>query len=242
MREIRVYQAQLAAVGECVSLTTAAQHHVLRVLRLRVGDELVLFDGLGKEVLGQITSSAKNACEVKIMAQLDNTRESNLHLILCLALLKGDAMDRAIQKAVELGVCEIYPFVSEFSEVTLKGERILRKVQHWQGIIEASATQCGRAYLPVLHSVQTSERIWQCEADIKWLAHPHAQTPTAGVVDAPKRLAVAIGAEGGFSAQEVVDALAQGWQAQIWGKRIMRADTAVIAALTLAQAQYGDFG
>ena len=239
MREFRLFQMQVLAPGMVFVLDEAGHHHVSRVLRRRVGETLCLFNGDGCDYEARIVQMSRRDTTVEVLAVKANGRESPLALHLCLAWLKADAMDRAIQKAVELGVSAIYPFTAARTESDKYDAD--KKMLHWQGIVIAAATQCGRAVLPVLHAPQPfAQLVEEVQAAQRRIASPwhEAAAPPAAGADS---LALAIGAEGGFSGEEVALAVRHGWQPFTLGKRILRADTAVVAALACAQREYGDF-
>lgn len=239
MREFRLFQSEGLTLGLRFVLDDEGHHHVARVLRRRVGDVLVLFNGDGHDYAARIVEMSRRDTLVEIVSVKKNERESPLALHLCLAWLKGDAMDRAVQKAVELGVSAIYPFTAARTE----GDKqdVAKKMLHWQGIIVSAATQCGRAVLPVLHAPQPFAAVMAgLDVPLRRIASPwHAAQAVAP--DRADALALAIGAEGGFTDDEVAFAVAQGWLPFTLGKRILRADTAVMAALACAQQEYGDF-
>lgn len=240
MREFRLFQPGILAVGMVCALDDAGHHHVARVLRRRTGDMLVLFNGDGHDYAAKIIDISRRDTRVEIVSAQQNSRESPLHLVLYVAWLKGDAMDRAVQKAVELGVRAVYPFTAARTE----GDKadLDKKMLHWQGIVIASAMQCGRAVLPVVHAPQPFARVVQdADAGVRWIASPWHDTVPGEMPARSDSLAVAVGAEGGFTDEEVALAVANGWQPLMLGRRVLRADTAVMAALCLAQHQYGDF-
>ncbi|MDO5090511.1 MAG: 16S rRNA (uracil(1498)-N(3))-methyltransferase [Cardiobacteriaceae bacterium] len=243
MREFRLFQPDLPGdfpIGGFFALDAAGHHHVARVLRRRVGDQLVLFNGDGFDYVAEITGLSRHETTVALRGKTQNTRESALDLTLCLAWLKNEAMDRSVQKAVEMGVTAIRPMLVARGEAALDGDRLAKKMLHWQGIIQAAATQCGRAVLPTLHPPAAfAEVIAACHGK-RWIASPwHESVDGESANDAA--LSVAIGAEGGFTEGEVALAVAHGWQPFTLGKRVLRADTAVIAALARAQLLHGDF-
>lgn len=244
MREFRLFQPALPQDirrGMTFDLDEAGHHHVARVLRRRAGEHLVLFNGDGMDYAVEIVAMTRQHTTVAFLENHRNERESPLDLTLCLAWLKNDAMDRSLQKAVELGVNAIRPMLVERGEATLDGERLVKKMGHWQGIMQAAACQCGRSVLPRLHAPEAFAKVMAACDGIRWIASPWHVSPAHDETGHDKALAVAIGAEGGFSDDEMALAVSLGWQPFILGKRVLRADTAVIAALTRAQLQHGDF-
>lgn len=244
MREFRLFQPALprdVSHGMTFDLDAAGHHHVARVLRRRAGEHLVLFNGDGSDYVVEIVAMARQHTTVAFLESRRNERESPLNLTLCLAWLKNDAMDRSLQKAVELGVNAIRPMLVERGEAALDGERLAKKMGHWQGIVQAAACQCGRAVLPQLHTPEAFAKVMEIHEGDRWIASPWHEPLVRDAAAQKKSLAIAIGAEGGFSDDEVALAVSLGWQPFTLGKRILRADTAVIAALTRAQLLHGDF-
>lgn len=238
MREFRLFQPAALAPGMTLALDEAGHHHFSRVLRRRVGDEVCLFNGDGRDYAARIVHMERRQTMVEITQVSDNERESALDLVLCLAWLKPDAMDRSVQKAVELGVTAIYPMLCARSEAEKSSQD--KKMAHWQGIVASAAAQCGRAVLPVLHAPQPFAAVLEAvQAPMRWIASPWHDSNRPAVAHT-QALAVAIGPEGGFMDAEVAQAAEAGWQSVLLGRRILRADTAVITALARAQWLYGD--
>lgn len=242
MRRMRFAVATPPRVGEEIALDKLAHHHATRVLRLSVGDAVELICGDGMNYLGSICASDKQATIVHIESAKQSECCPTLNIHLYLALLKGDAMDRSLQKAVELGVSHITPLITERSERKITADKKAKKYQHWQGILQASALQCWRAEYPVLHEIRQLDKNLSAECDKNWILSPHHgdKNCRSEAEDKVQSLSLVIGPEGGLSTQEVDILLANGWSAQQLGKRILRADTAVMVALTKAQLCYGD--
>ena len=239
MREIRVFSALVLQAGMEIELDDNAHRHVARVLRLAVGDALTLFNGDGFDYVGEIGFCDRRVTRVRILSQEMPGNESPLHLTLFAALLKGEAMDRVMQKAVELGVSRIVPVVAARSEALPAGERRDKKLAHWQGVIVASAMQCGRAVLPALDEITPLAAVLNAADGLRWIFSPH-HAPTADAPASADRLSLLIGPEGGFTPDEVASAQSAGWFIQRLGPRILRADTAATVAIARAQSRYGD--
>ena len=148
-------------------------------------------------------------------------------------------MDRVMQKAVELGVSRIVPVAAARSEALPAGERRDKKLAHWQGVIVASAMQCGRAVLPALDEITPLAAVLNAADGLRWIFSPH-HAPTADAPASTDRLSLLIGPEGGFTPDEVASAQSAGWFIQHLGPRILRADTAATVAIARAQSRYGD--
>ncbi|WP_298049310.1 16S rRNA (uracil(1498)-N(3))-methyltransferase [uncultured Cardiobacterium sp.] len=239
MREIRVFSALVLQAGMEIELDDNAHRHVARVLRLAVGDALTLFNGDGFDYVGEIGFCDRRTTRVRILSREVLGNESPLHLTLFAALLKGEAMDRVMQKAVELGVSRIVPVAAARSEALPAGERRDKKLAHWQGVIVASAMQCGRAVLPALDEITPLAAVLDAADGLRWIFSPH-HAPTADAPASADHLSLLIGPEGGFTPDEVAAAQSAGWFIQRLGPRILRADTAATVAIARAQSRYGD--
>ena len=239
MREIRVFSALVLQAGMEIELDDNAHRHVARVLRLTVGDALTLFNGDGFDYVGEIGFCDRRLTRVRILSREAPGNESPRHLTLFAALLKGEAMDRVMQKAVELGVSRIVPVVAARSEALPAGERRDKKLAHWQGVIVASAMQCGRAVLPTLDEITPFAAVLDAADGLRWIFSPH-HAPTADAPASADHLSLLIGPEGGFTPDEVAAAQSAGWFIQRLGPRILRADTAATVAIARAQSRYGD--
>ena len=239
MREIRVFSALVLQAGMEIELDDNAHRHVARVLRLAVGDALTLFNGDGFDYVGEIGFCDRRTTRVRILSREVPGNESPLHLTLFAALLKGEAMDRVMQKAVELGVSRIVPVAAARSEALPAGERRDKKLAHWQGVIIASAMQCGRTVLPALDEITPLAAVLDTADGLRWIFSPH-HAPTADAPASADHLSLLIGPEGGFTPDEVAAAQSAGWFIQRLGPRILRADTAATVAIARAQSRYGD--
>ncbi|MDI5987447.1 16S rRNA (uracil(1498)-N(3))-methyltransferase [Halomonas sp. M4R5S39] len=239
-RAPRIHVAADFTVGGDVVLPEGASRHVARVLRLGEGAPLVLFDGGGREARAVLVEAGRKRVVARIEAIADGRGESPLAVHLGQAVSKGDRMDYAIQKAVELGVAAITPLYTEHGDVRLKGEREAKKLAHWQAVAASACEQCGRATLPPVHSpVSLGDWLVGRDEALRLVLHPG----TPGVLEhepAPARAALLIGPEGGLSAAEVEAALAAGFSSLSLGPRILRTETAPVVALSLLQHRFGD--
>lgn len=225
-----------------LDLPEPAAHHAVRVLRLAAGDELVLFDGRGGEVPARILSADKRGVVVRTVARADLERESPLAVTLVQSLQAADKMDYTVQKAVELGVTRIVPVESRRSVVRLDGARAERRVQHWQQVAVAACEQCGRNRLPeITPVVPLSHWLGQPPGvDCRLLLDPLAGDTLATL---PRTAAVEllIGPEGGLDASEIQAAAIAGYHGVRLGPRVLRTETAGLAALAAMQVLWGDF-
>ncbi|TFH87600.1 16S rRNA (uracil(1498)-N(3))-methyltransferase [Billgrantia azerbaijanica] len=239
-RAPRIHVAADFRVGGDVVLPEGAARHVARVLRLGPGAPLTLFDGAGREARAVLVEAGRKQVVARIEAVTAGLGESPLAVHLGQAIAKGDRMDYAIQKAVELGVAAITPLVTEHGDVRLKGERAARKLAHWQAVAASACEQCGRATVPPVHPpVGLADWLAGRDEALRLVLHPG----TAGALEraaAPGAAALLIGPEGGLAEEEVAAALAAGFAPLALGPRILRTETAPVVALSLLQSRFGD--
>lgn len=238
----RFYCREALSPGAHLELPEPVARHAIRVLRLPPGSGVKLFDGRGGEYPAIIERIEKDRAFVEIGAWQEIERESPLTVSLVQAVQAGEKMDFTIQKAVELGVAGIIPVDSRRSVVRLSGERAARRVAHWQGVAAAACEQCGRNQVPLVAQL---ERLDQ------WLARPAGDAVRLMLSpDAPNTLAdlpparsvqLLIGAEGGLDPQEVIAAGQSGFIPVRLGPRVLRTETAGLAALAALQTLWGDF-
>ena len=244
MRLTRVYVADPLASGHRVRLEGNAASHITRVLRLRVGAALTLFDGTGGEYEGSIDKAHGGEVIVAVGARAPIERESPLELTLAQGVSRGERMDLVVQKASELGVSHFVPVLTERSVVRLSAQQSDRKVNHWRAITIATCEQCGRNRLPTVAAPAALREFLASSADASTGARL-LLSPTAGrtLADVPRpvnRVTVLIGPEGGLTEEEEQSAIAAGFMALRLGPRVLRTETAAIAALALLQRELGD--
>lgn len=219
--------------------------HLQRVLRLREGDDVTLFDDTGIEHTGVIVSLSPRVATVRITASATSTRESPLATTLFQGVPKGRKMDVIVEKATELGVTKIVPFVSAFGTASVGATEAKR--ERWQRIALAAAKQSGRTVIPEIATVLTFVEVVATAAAMQrallFFEHASAATlPAATPAVRSASTAVIVGPEGGFSNDEVSRAVAAGVVVSSLGPRILRTETAAIVALALVQTRYGDLG
>jgi len=240
MRKIRIYHDGELTTGLTVMLQPNASHHLLQVLRKKAGESLWIFNGQGGEFEAILTSVSKKTACITIGSFFERKTESSLHIHLGQAISRGERMDYAIQKAVELGVSEITPLFTEFCQVQLADNRIEKRVAHWQMIAVSAAEQSGRCAVPVVHSpMKFSEWITQ-PFENKLICCPRTSDASFSKQSDIKNITLTIGAEGGFSDKEITAALAQQFETFSLGPRVLRTETATVVAITLLQSQLGD--
>lgn len=242
MRLTRVYVQGPVAAGRRHTMEGEAANHVSRVLRLRTGDALTLFDGRGGEYAARIEEFRKGAVIVAVADRSAPVRESPLSLTLAQGVSRGERMDWVVQKATEIGVTRIIPVLAERTVVKLDAKQAERKLLHWQGIATAACEQSGRDRIPILETPLT---LAEFLGGVDRRATRVMLSPAAslGVADLPRPEAgilVLIGPEGGLAEAEQRSALAAGFAAVRLGPRVLRTETAAVAALTLLQHRFGD--
>ncbi|MDH4314215.1 MAG: 16S rRNA (uracil(1498)-N(3))-methyltransferase [Gammaproteobacteria bacterium] len=241
MSMTRLYVPECAKAGEELWLEGERAHYLSRVLRIRSGDSLVVFDGTGGEY--ETTVGAISRQRVQLLPGEFSPRdiESPLAIRLIQGISRGDRMDIVVQKATELGVWRISPVFTEFSIVRLDPDRQEKKIYHWQRIAQSACEQCGRNVVPQIDSPQPLSALLEappvgtCIALVPGGASGLADLPR---VEAP--LTLLIGPEGGLSEMECARAIEQGFRTLSLGPRILRTETAALAALTVLQVRFGD--
>ncbi|MGD2117058.1 MAG: 16S rRNA (uracil(1498)-N(3))-methyltransferase [Chromatiales bacterium] len=241
MRIPRIYTEQPLSEQQQLRLDTAASHYLVQVLRLREQAELILFNGDGYDYPAQLLDANKKQTLVSIGQRSDIEALPTLPIHLGLGISKGERLEYALQKAVELGVTEISLLDTEFNAVKLPPERLQKKMTHWQKIMIAACEQSGRKRLPQLHALQPLQQwINQADAELKLMLHP---TANRRLMDygKPASVCLLIGPEGGFSEQEIRQAQQQDFQPLRLGRFVLRTETAPLAAIAAVQTLWGDF-
>lgn len=229
--------------GDHLDLPEEAAHHWTRVLRARVGEHAWLFDGEGRMAEVELVEVGKRGAQVLVLSVAEPIVESPLHTHLGQVMSKGDRLDYALQKAVEMGVSEITLLTSERCELKLRGEeRADKKLAHWQRVMIGACEQSGRNTVPELHGPMTvSDWQQQVQAAQKWVLAPAVSGGPSAQGERPDSVALLIGPEGGLSQAEIEAAVASGFQSWQIGPRVLRTETAPVAALAVLQQLYGDF-
>lgn len=249
MREIRIFVAQRLIEGELVNLPSSAVQHVVKVLRLRSGAPLTLFDGRGGEYKAVLETIERRSATARVGEHRRVERESPCHTTLLQGLARGERMDWILQKATELGVSRIIPLVTRRSVVQLDEARSETRLAHWQGVIAAACEQCGRNTLPQIHPPlalpEACAKLHTEQASTaRWLFAPDAaRTLGSGIdeLDATSPVVqMLIGPEGGLDEEEIALAAHVGFTALRLGPRILRTETAAITALAALQCLSGD--
>ena len=242
MRLTRIYQQQPLSAGDTLCLTKEASHHLVRVLRLAMGTEFILFNGEGGEFKAKIISLQKNIATVQVGEFNSINRESPVQTILAQSVLRPEKMDYTLQKAVELGVTHIVPLITERSSLfKLSPERWQKRLAHWQAILINASEQSARTQIPtVARAVPFRAAITEIKADLRIILMPNATQTLPQRSKLCHRVAVFVGPEGGWSETETQFATDAGYLPLQLGPRILRTETAGLVALTLLQAVWGD--
>lgn len=221
-------------------------HYVLTVLRRKIGDNLFLFDGKNEEYQTVIKKIEKKSLWLSLIDKQTINRESPLNIHLIQGISKGERMDWVVQKATELGVSRITPVYTQHGAVSLNAERMLKKQEHWENIIISACEQCGRNVIPVCDSIQSFSEALNLPSVkncMRWILHPN-ETIKQNVLNMKEKaitnIQLLIGPEGGFSESEIIQAQASGCVTMQLGPRVLRTETAAIAAIAALQAIWGD--
>jgi 16S rRNA (uracil1498-N3)-methyltransferase len=238
----RVYQPVPLHIQATIRLEQKAGHHLVHVLRARTGDKLTLFNGAGGEYESVIVNIDKKGVDVNITSFMPREVEPPCHIYLAQGLARGEKMDFIVQKAVELGVQKIIPLLTEHCNVRLDNERKEKRLQHWQGIAVNACEQCGRNRLPGITSPISFET-WlpTVKAGLCFVLSPHVQNklPT-DTLPSCASIVLLIGPEGGLSDNEIKAAIQHGFLPLNLGPRVLRTETASLAAITILQYRHGD--
>ena len=235
----RFHVAAGLASGARIELPREAAHHASRVLRLRVGDPMTLFDGTGGEYESKIASISRDGVAVAVGEHHPDDRESPLAVTLVQGIAGADRMDFIIQKAVELGVKAIQPVLTSKSVVRLSKERGEARLAHWQRIVIAACEQCGRNRIPEVHPAEPVAQYEPPASATKVMLSPQATKNLKSLPTGP--LVLAVGPEAGFDLAEEKLLVQKGFEGVRLGPRILRTETAALAALAALNALRGDF-
>ncbi len=248
MRLTRVYVQAALTPGSLVELPPDTASHLAKVLRARSGDELILFNGDGREFTGAIDGVRGSRVSASVGDSLPVNRESPLSITLVQCVPRGDRMDFIVQKATELGVARIVPVLSQRSVVRLDADQADSKAVHWRAVAVSACEQCGRNRLPIIESARPllnylgesassagPRLVFEPESALS-----HVAAPDTGVAAPVAAAEIAIGPEGGFASDELEAFRVAGFSQVGLGPRILRTETAAIAAVVWLQARFGD--
>ncbi|MBA2710881.1 MAG: 16S rRNA (uracil(1498)-N(3))-methyltransferase [Tatlockia sp.] len=241
MREIRIYQAASLSLNQTLELSPEAGQHVGVVLRMQPGETITLFCGDNREFNALLVSVHKKRVCVKIIGERSVNKESPLKIHLAQAISKGERMEFVMQKAVELGVASICPIITSRSVVKLDEARINKKRAQWQAIAVAACEQSGRNFIPQVNiALSLDDYLKQNDLPLKFVLDPYHSKTWRDYNLAKQELALLVGPEGGFSEEELESIVNAGFSPLFLGPRVLRTETAAIAALAMMQAVWGD--
>jgi 16S rRNA (uracil1498-N3)-methyltransferase len=237
----RFYVDGALRAGTSVPLPDDSAHHAVHVLRVHAGDEITLFNGRGGEFAARIASIQRLTVLVDVLAHRAVERESPLRMVLVQGVSAGERMDFTVRKSVELGVAEIQPVLAAASLARPKGERAAARQTHWQRIAIAACEQCGRNRIPIVHPMVAASD-YRGGAGTRILLSPASELRfSQAVKSAGDEFTIAAGPEAGFNAQEEAALLDAGFVPARLGARVLRTETAGLAALAALSALRGDF-
>jgi len=240
MRVSRILTDQTLSPGGDIVLDESVCRYLSQVLRLRVGQRFTLFDGSGFDFEAELTRCNRGGCSARVIGEISREQASPLHLHLGIGISRGERMDFAIQKSVELGVNAITPLFTSRSMVQLKAGRREKRLAHWLGIVRSACEQSGRSLVPHLHAPASLPE-WLSSQPGGLMLYHEAHDTLATSPPPEGSLNLLIGPEGGLSEAERALAVSSGFNAVRLGPRVLRTETAPIAALAAIQVLWGDF-
>lgn len=226
--------------GSVCTLSEDAAHHAIHVLRLRAGEEITVFNGRGGEFAARIVSIQRLKIGVELLQHREIERESPLRVTLVQGVSAGDKMDSTLRKAVELGVAEVQPVLAARSVARPKGERAEGRRAHWQKVVIAACEQCGRNRIPEVHALIALSNYRPSGTAMRILLSPLAQQPLSELSLRGSEFVVAAGPEAGFTSEEEAALVSSGFAPALLGPRVLRTETAAVAALAALSALRGD--
>lgn len=242
MRCSRLYTPATLAAGSTVEVQDKASHYLCRVLRLKPGDAVILFNGDGFDYRGILAGRKGGNLTIELGSRQVAEAESALQTTLVQAISRGERMDHCLQKATELGVTRIQPLLCSRVEVRLADRRLENRLEHWRGVVIAACEQSGRARVPdVAAPLELHDYLVRTDGSQRFVLDPGARGKLSECALAGRQAAVLVGPEGGFTAGEVERARNHGVEAVRLGPRVLRTETAGPAALAVLQVLAGDF-
>jgi 16S rRNA (uracil1498-N3)-methyltransferase len=243
MRIPRLYTQQPLHADSLITLDKDAARYLSSVLRMTSGQMINLFNGKGEEYIAEVASLSKNQVTVSIKESLPNDRESLLKIHLVIGISRGERMDWVIQKATELGVHTITPIFTERTEVKLAGSRLEKRLVHWQQVSISACEQCLRNVVPTINSaVSLQQCLGTHDGGLKIVLHHRTERPLTELQNTNNHVTILVGPEGGLSDDEITLAESNGYNAVKLGPRVLRTETAPLAAISILQSLWGDMG
>lgn len=224
-----------------MALDGQSAHYLLRVLRVNVEQPVVLFNGDGHDYAAEVVRAQKREITLSVLSRLPAAREPEIEITVVQAISRGERMDQTLQKCTELGAACFQPLLSERVEVRLGGDKLEKRLEHWQGVVISACEQSGRARIPqVRRPLKLTDWLTSDRMGLSVVLAPGADTPLARI-SLPSSVQIAIGPEGGFSSTELDLMVSQDVRAVSLGPRVLRTETAAPAAVTVIQTMAGDF-
>jgi 16S rRNA (uracil1498-N3)-methyltransferase len=229
--------------NQTVNLTADEARHLRDVLRLQSGDEVYVFDGLGREFRCTVAGASRAGVELRIAAEVEPAKpESQLQLNLCVALLKGEKFDLVVQKTTELGISKVTPLITRYADIHLRDQSdATKRVARWQRIALEAAKQSGRAFVPEVSLPVAFESVLEVAGTgVMFSERGGESLESLRKQSTVRALTALVGSEGGWSDEEIETARARNFHVITLGGRVLRAETAAIAVTTLLQHHFGD--
>ena len=241
MRISRLFIPNQLKTGQQIELQDENAHYVRNVLRLKKSQAITLFNGQGGEFLCTLNEVSRKKVLLEINQHIRCSTESCLNITLGLAISRGDRMDWAVQKSVELGVNTLTPLITERCVIKFKGNKKQLKIQHWKNIVQHATEQCNRTILPLVNEIESMQNWLRLQHGLKLFLDPGAEKSLAELSPINNHITLLSGPEGGFSQHEKESAIMAGFIPVRLGNRILRTETAVLAAISATQILWGDF-
>jgi 16S rRNA (uracil1498-N3)-methyltransferase len=250
MSASRLFLSDPITAGQECRVDGDKAHYILRVLRLRLGDTLCVFDGSGFEYPAELVAAEKRQLLLAVGQSQHRDTESPLSIHLVQAISRAEKMDFSVRKATELGVCRISPVLSDRGVVRLDGSRADKRREHWQKIVRSACEQCGRNIVPPVELPQPLSEfldrgptaVSADEDTLRIVLLPGATASVESLPDSLRAIDLLTGPEGGFSDAEIAKAEFTGFRSMSLGPRVLRTETAAMAAIAVLQSRFGDLG
>ncbi|HYQ70715.1 MAG TPA: 16S rRNA (uracil(1498)-N(3))-methyltransferase [Gammaproteobacteria bacterium] len=243
MRIARLYIPGVSAGGETITVTGQAAHHAIQVLRLRPGAVVRVFNGKGPEWEAVLLEGNRTGIRLEVGIPVNTITEPSLSITLAQGIARNDRMDFILQKSVELGISAIQPLWTQRCQTRLGGERLGKRLAHWQGVIISACEQCGRSTLPELHEPEKYPA-WvnrQSPACLRLMLQPHSAQTLHDLPQPESGIIILVGPEGGLNTGEQQLGKASGFTGIRLGQRVLRTETAALTALAGMHTLWGDF-
>ena len=241
LRTHRIHTAQALEPEADVVIGGKSAHYLARVLRVKAGQPLVLFNGDGHDYAAEVSRPEKGEIHIKVLSRLPSVAESSLRIILAQAISRGERMDLTLQKCTELGVAAFQPLTTERVEVRIRPEKLPQRMDHWRQVVVSACEQSGRSVIPaVKEPLHLHEWLGQRDVSQRLVLVPDAETPLARF-ELENTVEILIGPEGGLSDTELGLIERSGVRPTSLGPRVLRTETAGPAAVAVLQTLYGDF-